>query len=203
MNHQSRYRPHVEEKVDAVVRGGFRAVILVEGASDENALRTLALRQGRNLRSEGVSIMAMGGATNAGHFLRSLHSHDLTMAGLCDLGEEEAFRRGLERVGVGSELTRAGMESLGFFVCIVDLEDELIRATGPEYVRRVIDLQGESESFSRFQAQPAQRTRSIEQQLRRFMGTRSGRKARYGRALVESMDLASVPRPLELVLHSV
>lgn len=203
MNEQFLRRPDVEEAVDAVVREGFRAVILVEGVSDQNALQTLAWRQGRDLRSEGVSILAIGGATNAGHFLRSLLPHELTVAGLCDVGEERAFRQGLERVGMGSELTRAGMESLGFFVCIVDLEDELIRAMGTAHVERVIDQQGESDSFRRFRAQPAQRTRTAEQQLRRFMGTRSGRKARYGQALVESIDLMSVPRPLDLVLRNV
>ena len=35
------------------------------------------------------------------------------------------------------------------------------------------------------------------------MGTRSGRKARYGRVLAEALDPARVPRPLDRVLAHV
>ena len=35
------------------------------------------------------------------------------------------YRRALERAGLGSSLTRAGMERLGFFVCVEDLEHAL------------------------------------------------------------------------------
>ena len=45
-------------------------------------------------------------------------------------GEERDFRRGLERAGFGSNLTRAGMERLGFFVGVEDLEHEVVRALG-------------------------------------------------------------------------
>ena len=51
-----------------------------------------------------------------------------------------------------------------------------------------------------FQRQPFQRERPPEAQLRRFMGTRSGRKAKYAQALVGALDLARIPRPLELLL---
>ena len=95
------------------------------------------------------------------------------------------------------------MEPLGFYVCVADLEDELIRALGPAMVEEVIEAQGELGSFRIFQRQPAQRPRTIEEQLRRFMGTRSGRKAQYARGLVEALDLARVPRPLDGVLAHV
>jgi hypothetical protein len=39
--------------------------------------------------------------------------------------------------------------------------------------------------------------------MRRFIGTRSGRKNRYGRLLVDALDLTRVPRPLERVLSHV
>jgi hypothetical protein len=55
----------------------------------------------------------------------------------------------------------------------------------------------------RFQNQPAQQGRTPEQQLHRFMGTRSGRKARYARLLVEALGPARVPRPLVSVLAHV
>ena len=40
-----------------------RAVVFVEGASDQVALETLAARRGRRLHAEGVSIVPIGGAT--------------------------------------------------------------------------------------------------------------------------------------------
>jgi hypothetical protein len=182
-----------------------RAVILVEGMSDQNAVRTLAQRLGRDLDTEGVSVLPMGGATTIGHFLILLgpQGRNVELAGLCDQGEESDFRYALERVGLGSDLDRDGMEQLGFFVCVEDLEDELIRALGPVTVQRIIESEGEMATFRRFQAQPAQRGRPIDRQLRRFMGTRSGRKIRYGGLLVEALDLDRVPRPLAGVLDHI
>jgi hypothetical protein len=184
---------------------GTRAVVLVEGTSDQAALTALAKRRGRDLDSDGVAILPMGGATNIGHFLDRFGpvGTEVTLAGLCDLAEEGAFRRGLELAGLGSGLSRAGMEALGFYVCIVDLEDELIRALGPPTVEQVIEEQGEMGSFRIMQRQPAQRGRPIEDQLRRFMGTRSGRKTNFARLLVEALDLDKVPRPLDGVLRHV
>jgi hypothetical protein len=180
-------------------------VLLVEGASDQAALETLARRSGRDLGVEGVAIVPMGGATTIGHFLDLLgpRGHDYRLAGLCDAGEEGDFRRELERAGMGVHLTRADMESHGFFVCIVDLEDELIRAVGPEAVIEVIDEQGELGSLRILQRQPFHRDRTVEQVLWRFMGTRSGRKANYARLLVEALDLDRVPLPLAGVLDYV
>ena len=125
------------------------------------------------------------------------------MAGLCDEGEEGDFRRALERAGLGSDLTRADMERLGFYVCVADLEDELIRALGVPAVERVLDTQGELASFRTFQQQPAWRGRPTEQQLRRFLGTLSGRKIQSAAVLVGALDLTRVPRPLDLLLAHV
>jgi hypothetical protein len=182
-----------------------RAVVLVEGTSDQFALQTLAARRGRDLDAEGISVVSMGGARSIGRFLRMYGPHglDVTLAGLCDAGEERDFQRGMERAGLGSRLTRADMEALGFYVCVADLEDELIRSLGVALVEQVVDAQDELGSFRIFQKQPAQHGRSIEAQLRRFLGTRSGRKIHYARLLVEALDLAHVPRPLDLVLAHV
>ena len=98
---------------------------------------------------------------------------------------------------------RDDMESLGFFVCVADLEDELIRALGAPVVEKLLAAQGEIGSFRTFQKQAAQRERTSEGQLRRFLGTRSGRKIRYGRLLVDALDLMQVPRPLDGVLAHV
>jgi len=182
-----------------------RAVVLVEGMSDQAALAAVADRRGRDLDAEGVAVVPIGGAQAVGLFL-SVYGPaglDVRLAGLCDAGEERDFRRGLERAGFPAGLTRTQMEELGFYVCVADLEDELIRALGTTAVRQLVDSQGELGSFQTFQKQPAQRGRPLEAQLRRFIGTRSGRKIRYGRLLVEALDLAEVPRPLDRVLASV
>jgi hypothetical protein len=95
------------------------------------------------------------------------------------------------------------MERLGFYVCVADLEDELIRAIGPASVEAVLDSQGDLGSFRTFQRQPAWRGQTVEAQLRRFMGSADRRKIRYARLLVDALDLGEVPRPLDRVLAHV
>jgi len=182
-----------------------RAVVLVEGASDQLAVEALAARRGRDLDAEGVSVVSIGGAGNIGRFLQLFGPQGLAvrLAGLYDAAEERDFRRGLERAGFGSDLTRDDMEALGFYVCVADLEDELIRSLGATAVEHIIDAQGELRSFRTLQQQPAQQGRTIEQQLRRFMGTRGGRKIQYAPVLVEALDLTRVPRSLDRVLAHV
>lgn len=46
-----------------------RAVVLVEGISEQRALETLAERRGRDLDVEGVRIVPIGGAHAIGRFL--------------------------------------------------------------------------------------------------------------------------------------
>ncbi len=180
-------------------------MVLVEGVSDQGAIEALALRRGRRLEAEGVAVVAIGGASRILHFLTRYGpaGDDLRLAGMCDAGEEAAFRRGLERAGLGSGLSRAGMEQLGFFVCEDDLEDELIRALGTARVEQLIDEQGELALFRTFQRQPAQRGRAVDRQLQRFMGTLAGRKIRYAPLLVAALDLDRVPSPLDGVLAHV
>jgi hypothetical protein len=184
---------------------GSCAVILVEGVSDQAAVEALAVRRGRNLRREGVFVVPMGGATNIGHFLGLFGPRGLRtrLAGLCDEGEEADFRRGLNRAGLGPVRARDDLERLGFYVCVADLEDELIRSLGTATVEQLIAGQGELGSFRILCQQPAQRTRTREQQLKRFLGARSGRKAHYGQVLAGALDLTRVPRPLDRVLTHV
>ena len=100
-------------------------------------------------------------------------------------------------------LARDDLERLGFYVCVADLEDELIRSLGAAAVERLIAGQGELGSFRILCQQPAQRTRTREQQLKRFLGARSGRKAHYGQVLTDALDLTRVPRPLDRLLTHV
>jgi hypothetical protein len=180
---------------------GIKAVVAVEGVSDQVALEALAARRGTDLRAEGVRIFPIGGATASSSLTTSApKSAGLTIAGLCDVGEEPVFRRALESSGFGSSLTRTEMERLGFYVCVADLEDELIRGLGPASVEAVLDSQGDLGSFRTFQKQPAWRGRRIEAQLRRFMASADRRKIRYARLLVDALDPACIPRPLSGVL---
>jgi hypothetical protein len=176
----------------------METVVLVEGNSDRVALETLAERRGRDLAAEGVSVVAMGGAQGIGRFLERFRG--LRLAGLCDAGEEREFGRGLERAGLGSNLDRAGMEKLGFYVCDPDLEAELIRALGAERVLELIESRGDLPPFQTLQKQVEWRGRPVEDQLRRFMGSGGRRKIRYARFLVEALQPAAVPRPLVRVL---
>src|SRR5262245_45770524 len=184
------------------VRADARAVVLVEGISDRVAVETLAERRGRNLAGEGVVVVPIGGAQAIGRYLNLYGPRglDLALAGLCDAGEERDFRRGLERAGLGSRLTRLDMESLGFYVCEADLEDELIRALGVETVERVVEANGDLRALRTMQKQPEWRGRPANEQLRRFMGSGGSRKTRYARYLVEALDDGRVPRPLDALL---
>jgi hypothetical protein len=179
--------------------GRAHTVVLVEGVSDRLALEALAERRGRNLRADGIAIVPMGGAQAIGRFLERFGPHglDLRLAGLCDEGEEGDFRGALERAGLGSNLTRTAMERLGFYVCVADLEDELVRSAGAAAVEQVIAAEGELGSFRTFQKQPAKRDLPYEEQLWRFMWNR---KERYATLLVQALDLTRVPRPLDGVL---
>jgi hypothetical protein len=182
-----------------------RAVVLVEGTSDAHALEALAERHGRHLEAEGVLLVPIGGAQAIGTFLARFGPRGarLTLAGLCDAAEERHFRRALEHAGLGTDLTRSDMERLGFFVCVDDLEDELIRALGAPAVEEVVDAQGDLQAFRTLQKQAAWRGRPTEDQLHRFMGSGGRRKFRYARLLVEALDLARMPAPLVGVLEHV
>ena len=164
-----------------------RAVVIVEGDSDRVALETLAKRRGRDLAAEGVEITAIGGAHAIRRFMEKLDGSEVQLVGLVDARQEEVFRR----FGVD------------IYVCDTDLEDELIRALGVDGMERVIEAQGELRSLRSLQKQPAQRGRSTLQHLRRFISSRSGRKAQYAKAMVEALDLDSVPLPLDRVLSRV
>jgi hypothetical protein len=181
------------------------AVVLVEGLSDKLAVEALAARRGRDLAAQGVSVVPIGGAQSIRRALEHYGPHglDLRLAGLVDAGEEGEFRRGLELAGLGASLLRAEMEELGFFVCEADLEDELIRAVGVEAVQRIAAAQGDLASFRTLQKQPEWRGRPVHEQLRRFMGSGGRRKIRYATLLVDALDLARVPRPLDGVLAHV
>lgn len=188
-------------KVDNAV-----AVVLVEGITDQIALETAAFGRGRDLDAERVVILPIGGAHAIGRFLTRLGPvrTKVRLAGLCDLREEELFRRGLIRTDVGSPRTRADMEQLGFYVCVSDLEDELIRAVGAAAVEALFDSQGDLRSFRSFQRQPAWRGQDPEAQMYRFLRSSSRRNMRYAQLLVEAaVGHDALPQPLDALLTAV
>lgn len=164
---------------------GARAVVLVEGFSDQIAVETLAARRGLDLDAERIAVVPVGGA----HAIRNFVARfgDAKLVGLCDAREEPVFRRALDEV----------------FVCHADLEDELIRAHTPAGVEAVVEANGDLVAFRAFQNQPAWRGRPVDGQLRRWMGSADRRKLRYARLLVEALDAEHVPQPLLAVLAAV
>jgi hypothetical protein len=184
---------------------GARVVVLVEGVSDQIAVETLAARHGRDLAAEGVAVLPVGGAHGVARYLPRFGpaGTGARLAGLCDAGEEHIMRRALTVTGLGAPGSRADLERLGFFVCVEDLEDKLIRAAGPARVTEVFAAHGDLGAFRTIQRQPAWRGRDESAQLRRFLGAGSRRKLRYARLLTETIELDRMPRPLAALLDTV
>ena len=186
------------EKAETAGKAGH-TVVLVEGVSDQRAIEALARRNGRDLETEGVAVIPTAGATNFGRFLDLLgpNGHDVTLAGLCDEGEEAELGRAVEAAGVSRVASRADLEGAGFYVCEIDLEDELVRALGAETMVSLIESQGQLRRFRSFQNQPAQRHKIVEAQIWRWLGNH---KIRYAPLMVDALDPGRVPRPLLGVL---
>ncbi|MFI5666044.1 TOPRIM nucleotidyl transferase/hydrolase domain-containing protein [Streptomyces sp. NPDC051704] len=180
---------------ELAARLGVRTAVLLEGLSDLAAVEALAARRGRDLAAEGVCVVSMGGAMNVGRYAGLLGPPGLGLhlTGLCDERERPFYERGLKR---------AGAHGSGFFVCAADLEDELIRALGTATVEEIIRTEGDLRAWQTFLRQPAQDGRPRQQQLRRFLGTKKGRKIRYGGLLVEALAPGRVPAPLDDLLTS-
>jgi hypothetical protein len=181
--------------------GTAAALVLVEGISDQIALETAAAGRGRDLEGERVVIIPIGGAHAIRRFLTQLGPLDtpVRLAALCDAREEKIFRRGL-----GAPQARTQIEHLGLYVCVDDLEDELIRAVGATSVEVLFDSQGDLGSFRSLQNQPAWRGRELDAQMRRFLGSGARRKLRYARLLVETaLDRDTLPQPLDELLTAI
>jgi uncharacterized protein (DUF2384 family) len=123
----------------------------------------------------------------------------------CPLCAPSCWSRGTSQAagGLGDALDPGGPSQLGFHSCSADLEDELIRALGVEHVEAVIGAADETQSMRRLIGMPAQRSWTRQAVLRRFLGSRQGRKARCAALLVQALELDHVPEPLALVLDRV
>jgi hypothetical protein len=147
----------------------------------------------------------MGGITNTRAFTARYGPSGLglQLAGLYDAEDEPKLRHGLVAGGLTAAVEHEGLESLGFYKCSADLEDELIRALGIAAVEAVIDAAGESRSLRLLAQMPAQRDWTRVAVLRRFLGSRSGRKARYAKLFVEALEPGQAPEPLAALLAHV
>ncbi|WP_369962097.1 TOPRIM nucleotidyl transferase/hydrolase domain-containing protein [Leifsonia sp. EB34] len=164
--------------------------LLVEGASDRAACREASRLLGVDPAAAGVAILPMGGAMSVRRFVSLLRPAQLRLHGLCDAGEAAFFER-------------AGLDETSVSVCRPDLEGELLRALGAERAEAVLAREGDLGLFRTFQRQPAQRERPVLAQLHRFLGTTSGRKEQYGRALTEELGATELPTPLREAVESV
>lgn len=181
-----------------------RAVVLVEGISDQIALESLAVRLGRDLEAERTVTVPVGGAHAMSRQLARFGpaGADIVVTGVYDVGELDDVRRGVVTIGVGTPRTRADLERLGLFACDADLEEELIRAAGPVIIEDVMRAQGDLAAFRTLQRQPAWRGRPVEAQLHRWLRAGARRNLRYARLLVDALDLARAPRPLAAALEA-
>lgn len=185
-----------------------RSVVLVEGISDQIAVETLASLQARDLTKEGVVVVPIGGAQSVSKFLARFGPAGIGMrvSGLCDAAEARHFCRALARSGYAlpdtrdAFETRGALEREGFFVCDRDLEDELIRAVGPDAIEAILAEESDLTSFRTLQKQAAWRDAGFVDQFRRFLGAGARRKLRYASLFVRALDLDRQPRPLLDVL---
>lgn len=178
----------------------MQGVILVEGSSDRIAIETVAMRLDIDLAGDGIQVVEMGGASSIGAFL-SRFGRDIRLAGLYDANEAPVIARNLTRAGLGSPATPDELEAFGFFMCINDLEDELIRAVGVEAIEEIVRAAGDARPFTTFRHQPEWRNQPLQAQFHRFLGSGARRKIRYADYLVESAELTRLPRPLVSVLE--
>jgi hypothetical protein len=163
-----------------------KGVVLVEGESDRIAVETLAARRGRDLASEDVAVVTVGGAHALQRALRTVEAE--RVAGLYDRGEEAAILRALDRAGITADC---------FYACDPDLEGELVRGLGPERMLQLVEERGHLAAFRTYQRQPGKRLLTLEAQLHGWL---HNWKVRYAAALVEALDLDRVPPPLDGVL---
>ncbi len=99
-------------------------------------------------------------------------------------------------------LAGAGVPESALYVCVPDLEAELIAALGADRVQELVVENGDGRAFRSLQRQPEWRDRPLEDQLRRFFGSGSGRKLRYARVLAGQLTRERMPKPLRDVVRT-
>jgi predicted ATPase len=175
-----------------------RRVLIVEGESDQVAVRAFAQRMERNLDAEGISVISLEGAGSFATFFSLLGPEglDLPLSGLCDADHASSWQGVLASTDPLVADTSA-MEERGFFVCHNDLEDEFFRSLGLSGVEAALRSAGDGQALDRFIEQPSQ-DGSKEERLRRYVDRN---KVRSAAALIDALHLdTSDPRPLQDLL---
>ncbi|GAA1968328.1 TOPRIM nucleotidyl transferase/hydrolase domain-containing protein [Microbacterium deminutum] len=176
-----------------------RAIILVEGVSDQIAVDALARRLGIDV--ERTATLPVGGAQGLRRMLHTIVARfpDARLGGLYDIAEADVVRRALEDSGL---LQHGGRpQDAGFFACAADLEDELLRACGPALVEECLAVNADLTAFRRLQQQQEWRGRPFDEQARRWIASGARRKLRYARILVDAAPLERMPHPLVAALE--
>ncbi|UNK71070.1 ATP-dependent endonuclease [Microbacterium sp. H1-D42] len=176
-----------------------RTVVLFEGRSDRLAFEVLARRRASNLA--GLDLVVMDGITNLRTRMMALRGPGVRVLGLFDAAEGAYVARVLGDLGM-VDARASDLTAIGFFGCERDLEEEVIRAAGAELVLETLAARGELERFRVFQRQPAQRVRSVAEQLHRFAGTTAGRKSRFAADIIEVLPMERMPAPLVGLLEA-
>jgi putative ATP-dependent endonuclease of OLD family len=112
-------------------------VILVEGASDRIVLQKIAELTDRELDRLGVSVIQLDGAGDVGCVL-SLFGERGFRVPLSFLIDDDAAADTAGKLGTDI----AGLEARGVHVCSKDLEDEYVRAVGPDAMWDAITRSG-------------------------------------------------------------
>lgn len=190
--------------MDAALAPG--TIVLVEGESDRLALAAVARRLRVDLDAV-AEVRSLDGITNLRKRLaelRALGALRPRVLGLYDANELQQVARTLLDEGIHTQLpgTLGGLERVGFFACVRDLEDEVIRAATVDQLESALAASADLNRFRTFQAQPAQRERPLEAQLHRFAGTAGGRKARFAVDIIEQLSLERMPRPLVALIET-
>ena len=176
---------------------GRRTVVLVEGESDAVLVRALL-----DVRGAPAEVVSMGGVTNLARSLEDLGGPGPDVFALVDAGEVRFATGALRRHRVRAE-TPEELAWHGTFVCDRDLEDVLIRALGTDVVREELAAMAELTSFATFTQMPQWRGRPVADQLHRFAGSGSGRKARLAARLATRLDPDALPDPIGSLVAAV
>jgi len=155
----------------------------------------------RNFDAEGVTILNLqGGGGFAAHYeLFGPPGLKMDVLGLCDEDKEQTWIDALQNAGV-PVADRAFLNAKGFYVCMKDLEDELISSLGIPAVQAIISAQGAGPAFAAFAQQPKKKTLSATDQLRGFI---HGDNIRWVIHLIDALDLAKLPGALNALMSKV
>lgn len=176
-----------------------RIVVLLEGASDVAAVRAVMATCG--VDPAPVELVALQGVTNVGRVLKEIRQlrGDVDVVGMCDAAETRFVQRAL--VDDGLPVSDASdLPVYGFFVCEADLEDELIRALGPNRARDALVGAGLGSKLEALQLQAAWADRPLAEQIHRFCGVASGRKELAAGILAAALAEDEIPEPMAMLL---